>query len=103
MNGYGLLVRFELKPGQEATFDALVARTVAAIKAHEPGTLVYATHAVPGSPSSRVFYELYTDRAAFEAHEATEHTRAFLSQREQHVDSFTVTFLEHLSSTVEES
>ncbi len=103
MTGFALVVRFELRAGQEAAFDALVARTVAAIKAHEPGTLVYATHAVQGSPSSRVFYELYADRAAFEAHEATAHTRAFLTEREQHVASHAVTFLDHLASTVEQA
>lgn len=100
MPAYGLVVRFELKPGHEAAFDALVARTVAAIKQHEPGTLVYANHAVRDAPTSRVFYELYADRAAFDAHEATEHTRAFLDQRGEHVESHTVTFLDHLASTV---
>ena len=93
MNGYGLLVRFELKPGQEATFDALVARTVAAIKAHEPGTLVYATHTVDGEPLSRVFYEVYADKAAFEAHEQQPHTRAFLDSRGKYIESARVEFL----------
>lgn len=90
---FGLVVRFELHPGQEAAFDDLVSRTVRAIAEHEPGTLVYATHTVAGSPSSRVFYELYADRAAFDAHEQTEHTRAFLAERQRFVASFEVAFL----------
>lgn len=99
MAGFGLVVRFELVPGHEEDFDALTARTLAEIRRHEPGTLVYTTHRVADSPTSRVFYELYADRAAFDAHEATDHTRAFLTEREQHVASFTVTFLDHLTGT----
>jgi quinol monooxygenase YgiN len=41
-----------------------------------------------------VFYELYRDRAAFQDHEAQEHVRHFLTAREEHVESFTVDFLE---------
>ena len=40
-----------------------------AVKANEPGTLVYASHTVEGQPLQRIFYELYRDEAAFEAHE----------------------------------
>ncbi|MGH9066224.1 MAG: putative quinol monooxygenase [Acidimicrobiales bacterium] len=82
---YGLVVRFELVDGHEAAFDRLTAGTVERIRAEEPGTLAYVTHAEAGSPSARVFYELYRDRAAFEAHEATSHVRRFLSERGQHL------------------
>jgi quinol monooxygenase YgiN len=70
MDGFGLVVRFRLAAGHEERFDELVAATLAGIRDHEPGTLVYASHAVEGEPGVRVFYELYRDRAAFEAHEA---------------------------------
>jgi quinol monooxygenase YgiN len=90
--GFGLVVRFTLRPGAEAAFDALVARTLDGIREREPGTLVYAVHATP-SPSERVFYELYADRAAFDAHEAQPHTRVFLAEREQHLAGVEVTFL----------
>ncbi|GAB4075975.1 hypothetical protein GCM10028781_07380 [Nostocoides australiense] len=40
-----------------------------------------------------MFYELYADRAAFDAHEQTEHTRAFLAERERFVASVEVAFL----------
>ena len=33
MSGYGLMVRFTLRPGHEDAFDALVARTLAGIRA----------------------------------------------------------------------
>lgn len=82
---YGLVVRFDLHPGAEDAFDELVAATVDGIRAHEPGTLIYATHLVDGEPSVRVFYELYADYAAFEEHERQPHTRAFLGERDNYV------------------
>ncbi|WP_245641937.1 putative quinol monooxygenase [Nonomuraea candida] len=45
---------------------------------HEPGTIVYASHRVDGQPLQRIFYELYRDRDAFDAHEQTEQSRRFL-------------------------
>lgn len=82
---YGLTVRFDLKPGAATAFDELVAATVDGIRAHEPDTLVYATHQVEGEPDARVFYELYVDYAAFEEHELQPHTRRFLDARDQYV------------------
>jgi quinol monooxygenase YgiN len=89
----GLVVRFILRPGNEEAFDDLVSTTVAAIDRHEPGTLLYVTHAVEDEPRTRIFYELYRDRAAFEAHERQEHVRHFLAERERLVESFTVDWL----------
>ncbi|MDH6116358.1 putative quinol monooxygenase [Kitasatospora sp. GAS204B] len=94
-NGFGLVVRFELR-GQEAAagFDELVARTIPGIKEHEAGTLAYVVHSVPEEPHVRVFYELYADRAAFDAHERQPHTMAFLAEREQYLSAVQVTFLQ---------
>lgn len=90
---FGLVVRFTLRPGAEPAFDALVAETAAGIRAEEPGTLLYACHAVPGQPRQRIFYELYRDRAAFEAHEQTPHTRRFLAERGALLERSEVDFL----------
>jgi quinol monooxygenase YgiN len=90
---FALVVRFTVRPGSEAAFDELVASTAAAIRANESGTLVYACHAVAGAPRERIFYELYSNRAAFEAHEAQDHTRHFLSAREALLESTQVDFL----------
>lgn len=92
--GLALVVTHVLRPGHEQEFDALVARTLVDIRALEPGTLVYVSHAVDGDPLQRVFYELYRDRAAFEAHEEHVHVRAFLEERAEHVASVEVTFLD---------
>lgn len=82
---FGLFVRFDLKPGAEESFDALVRETLSRIASDEPGTLIYACHEVDGAPSSRAFYELYRDPAAFEEHERQEHVRRFLREREQYL------------------
>ena len=83
---FGLCVRFTCKDQASAeAYDRLVAETVEGIKASEPGTLVYACHLVEGQPLQRIFYELYRDRGAFEAHEAAPHTRRYLDQRDQYL------------------
>lgn len=84
---YGLVVRFELLDGHEDAFDALVAETLALIRAEEPGTVVYVVHRELGAPAVRVFYELYRDETAFETHEAQPHVAHFLAERGQHLRS----------------
>ena len=86
----GLVVRFHLKPGHEHAFDKLTAKTVPHIQEHEPGTLLYMCHNVAGEPLQRVFYELYANRAAFEAHEAQPHVQHFLSARAAFVERYEV-------------
>jgi quinol monooxygenase YgiN len=86
-------VRFTVRPGAETEFDRLVAETAAGIRASEPGTLIYACHHVEGELRQRIFYELYRDRAAFEAHEESAHTRRFLAEREPLLESKAVDFL----------
>lgn len=82
----GLCVRFTCRDQASAeAYDQLVAETVEGIKAREPGTLIYAVHEVQGQPLQRIFYELYRDQAAFEAHEAAPHTRRYLDLRGQYL------------------
>jgi quinol monooxygenase YgiN len=90
---FALVVRFTVRPGAEADFDQLVARTAAGIRAYEPGTLVYAVHAVDGAPRERIFYELYRDRTAFADHEAQPHIGRFLAEREALLESKQVDFI----------
>lgn len=90
---FGLVVRFIVKRGREEDFDALTAATVAKVQQNEPGTLLYACHRVEGAPRERIFYELYEDRSAFDAHEAQPHVRQFLTEREALLDDTTVDFL----------
>ncbi|MEV0350516.1 antibiotic biosynthesis monooxygenase [Nonomuraea sp. NPDC050680] len=95
---FGLMVRFTCKDEASATtFDTLVGETIEAIRRHEPGTIVYASHRVDGQPLQRIFYELYQDRDAFDAHEQTEHTRRFLAARDELLASVEVDWLDLLS------
>ncbi|MFE1949898.1 putative quinol monooxygenase [Streptomyces sp. NPDC059524] len=95
-SGYALTVRFTTRDAAAAQrFDALVARTLEGIR-KEPGTLVYVVHVPEDEPLVRVFYELYADRAAFEAHEEQEHTKQMLLEREQYLVSTEVAFLNEL-------
>lgn len=98
MEPLGLVVRFVLKEGAAAEFDALTQETVAGISVHEPGTLLYVIHVVDGEPLQRIFYELYRDDDAFAAHEAQPHTQRFLTERERFVDSFVVEWVRPLSA-----
>lgn len=92
---FGLVVRFTCKDEDSASaFDQLVAETIGKIKTEEPGTLVYAVHRVDGQPLQRIFYELYRDRAAFDAHEEHAHTRRFLNAREELLASVEVDWLD---------
>lgn len=75
---YGIVVRFDIRDEAAALeFDRLTAAAVEHIRADEPGTLVYATHPVRDAPLARVFYEVYADADAWQAHEANPHVRAF--------------------------
>ncbi|MFK0291741.1 putative quinol monooxygenase [Streptomyces sp. NPDC090442] len=41
-----------------------------------------------------MFYELYADRAAFDAHEAQPHMKNFLAERDQYLSGVEVSFLD---------
>jgi quinol monooxygenase YgiN len=79
---YCLLVRFRVHDEAAALrFDQLTATAVAEITAKEPGTLVYATHRPTGEPLTRVFYEVYRDDEAFQAHEHAPHVVDFHARK----------------------
>jgi quinol monooxygenase YgiN len=91
---FALCVRFRCNDEESAAgFDRLVAETVPEIRKHEADTIVYAVNAVAGEPLQRMFYELYRDRDAFDAHERQPHVRRFLAARNQYLASFEVDFL----------
>ena len=79
---FALVVRFDcLDQAAVIRFDELTAEVVQQIIEREPGTLVYATHSVEDAPLARIFYEVYRDRDAFEAHEAADHVQLFHSRK----------------------
>ena len=97
-SGYALIVRFTCRDADAAQqFDALVNRTLEGIR-NEPGTLVYVSHTPADEPLIRVFYELYANEDAFQAHETQPHTRHMLREREQYLANTEVTFLNEKAS-----
>ena len=89
-----LVVRFDCRDeAAAARFDELTAEVVGEISANEPGTLTYATSAVRGEPLARVFYEVYRDRDAFQAHEDAEHVRRFHALKDPLLTGTRVEFL----------
>ncbi|MBN9759256.1 MULTISPECIES: putative quinol monooxygenase [unclassified Pseudonocardia] len=94
----GLIVRFNLKDAEAAQkFDALVAEISRQVESSEPGTLLYVVNTVEGAPLSRIFYEVYADGDAFEAHEATGHIKYFLNERERYITDLRVEFVTPVS------
>lgn len=89
-----MVVRFDLVEGHEEAFDALVARTAAAVHEHEPDTLLYLTHTVQGEPSARVFYEMYRSEAAKAVHDEQPYIKEFMRERDQHLAGRRVEFLD---------
>jgi quinol monooxygenase YgiN len=90
---FALVVRFDLHPGQADAFDALMARTVPAIRSDEPGTQVYVCCRVADAPDARVFMEIYAGRGAFEQHERMPATMRFLTERTSLIAATRVEFL----------
>lgn len=91
---FALVVRFDIRDEEAAKlFDELTADAVAQITAKEPGTLVYATATVKDAPLSRVFYEVYADDDAFQAHERAEHVVRFHARKNPLLVSHRVEFL----------
>jgi quinol monooxygenase YgiN len=92
---FALVVRFDCRDEEAAArFDELTATAVQQITELEPGTLVYATAAVEGEPLARVFYEVYRDRDAFQAHEDAEHVRRFHELKNPLLTATRVEFLQ---------
>ena len=78
----GLVVRFDLPDEDSARrFDKLTEEAVAQIAAKEPGTLMYITHVITDEPLSRLFYEVYADEVAFQAHEQAQHVIHFHARK----------------------
>lgn len=68
-----LIFRAKMKPGKEDEAIQKMSAMVEAVKANEPGVLLYAFHRPQEDPSELVFFEAYADDEAFKAHGATLH------------------------------
>jgi quinol monooxygenase YgiN len=71
-----VIAKLKVKAGSESDFEA-AAREMIAKVASEPGTLNYILHKDVRNPTNFVYYEVYQDQAALDAHGKTDHMKAF--------------------------
>ncbi len=74
---YVVIVDFVAKPDFVEAFRAQMVRNARASLADEPGCRQFDVSVVADDPAKIFLYELYDDRAAFEAHLKTTHYREF--------------------------
>lgn len=60
-------------PEHAETVRQLMVQAAAAVRANEPGNLLYVAHQDPKDPAHFLFYEQYTDQAALDDHVASAH------------------------------
>ena len=72
-----VVVDFQLKPGMEKEFRALIDTNAHASVRDEPGCLQFDVLEPEGEDDRVLLYEIYSDKAAFEAHLRSEHFAIF--------------------------
>lgn len=72
-----IVAKLQAQPGKEAELRAALTEMVAAVKEKEAGAVpTYSLHVSDTDPTTFLFYEVYRDAEAFEAHGKTDHMRA---------------------------
>ena len=74
---YIVVVDFEIAPGAGEAFLALILENARQSLLYEPGCRQFDVCVDPERPERVFLYEVYEDRAAFDAHMASAHYRAF--------------------------
>ena len=77
MSDFVILVDFRLKPGAKAAFRRLIDENARTSCRDEPGCRRFDVLETPGEADRIVLYEIYDDRAAFQAHIKTGHFARF--------------------------
>src|SRR5579862_6601957 len=70
-----LIARIKAKPGSENDLEAAFRDMIKKVRAAEPGCLTYVLHKSNQDPTMFVWYETYTDDAAFASHRKTDHMK----------------------------
>jgi quinol monooxygenase YgiN len=78
-----VVAKIRAAQGKGDALAALLEAQVAAVRAAEPGCLVYRPHRSTSDPHLFLFYEQYRDEAAFEAHRKAPHLAAYRERRER--------------------
>jgi (4S)-4-hydroxy-5-phosphonooxypentane-2,3-dione isomerase len=72
-----VVVEFQLKQGARSRFRTLIDANADASVRNEPGCLQFDVLEPEGEGDCVLLYEIYSDKAAFDAHLQTEHFRVF--------------------------
>jgi quinol monooxygenase YgiN len=78
-----VVARLRAAQGKGDALAALLAEQAGVVRLAEAGCLVYRPHRSTTDPDVFVFYEMYTDEAAFEAHRKAPHLAAYRKRREE--------------------
>ena len=74
---YVVAVEFVVQPARAEAFRTAMVANARTSRDLEPGCRQFDVCVSPDDPATIFLYELYADRAAFDAHLASEHFRAF--------------------------
>lgn len=74
---FAIVVDFHLKQGARSEFRRLIDANADASVRTEPGCLQFDVLEPEGEADRVLLYEIYSDKAAFDAHRQTEHFRIF--------------------------
>lgn len=77
MTSFVILVDFRLQPGAKGAFRRLIDENARASCRDEPGCRRFDVLESPKQPDQILLYEIYDDRAAFDAHIRTAHFARF--------------------------
>jgi (4S)-4-hydroxy-5-phosphonooxypentane-2,3-dione isomerase len=91
MGAYVILVDFRLKPGARDEFRRLIDANARDSCRNEPGCRRFDVLELPSDAARILLYEIYDDRAAFEAHLKTTHYDLFNRRSAEHVTEKQVT------------
>lgn len=82
-NAFTVVAKLRAAKGKGDALAALLTEQAAAVRKAEPGCLVYRPHRSTKDPDLFIFYEMYVDEAAFDAHRKAPHLAAFRERREK--------------------
>lgn len=85
MPAFTLIVNIQIKPDAVDRFMPLALENAKASRDTEPGCRQFDVLIDPGDPTRVVFYEVYDNEAAFEAHQRTPHFRKYFDTALQHL------------------
>jgi quinol monooxygenase YgiN len=74
-----VIATFKAKAGQEKELEEALTSIVPDVQKEE-GTVMYTIHKSKADPGQFLFYEMYKDKAALEAHSSTPYFKAFAGQ-----------------------